>query len=598
MFEAKGENTSPPSRGRSPVGSEGVPSTSSRPLSKVRTSFVTVERSGLLGPVIGLRKMSDTGDEVPGVGTGADGDTSGLNLDHVTPGQQVETIGENSHSSRPNGIHVSESTENLKRGGMERNLNLDGPSSSLGPADYLEPEALESQVTKPDINGTANLTPIIPEEITGDSAATPLNVIENLGHVLKGSSFEPEDSTAAQTLIPPESGTANKSPEVKHEKSITPGQKKIKALSNGKAPKSSKSAADPQGLSTRPSAIVTKGVTPQGNKTSQAQSSGNAMKSAKPSTPKTPITPGQNPSSKTSSPRQPLGKTSSPRQALPGKSTSRVSTVISAKSPVTSVPKTLQEAFVGIGKTRYLSKPSTSNAITSKRVTSTSNVKEPHIPTSAASEAKKPNTASFSLPKKPTPKSPTQPARLPAAATAPTAASAAKLGANSSAHLSNATSTIGSSTDRKSSTQKKDRPTAGPRVVPAASATLGLHKKSSRPSLPTGLHPTDRPKSRASTVGSKPPDEGFLARMMRPTASSASKAHEKIEPKSPPRKAPMTKSKRKSEFSEEGKSKLSEDGSKTKAENDVPSHEPVEDKTGMDKGLVNGTALAVDPIST
>jgi len=86
--------------------------------------------------------------------------------------------------------------------------------------------------------------------------------------------------------------------------------------------------------------------------------------------------------------------------------------------------------------------------------------------------------------------------------------------------------------------------------------------------------------------------------MMRPTASSASKAHEKIEPKSPPRKAPMPKSKRKSEFSEEGKSKLSEDEPKTKAENDIPSHEPVEDKTKTDKGLANGTGLAVDPIST
>lgn len=44
-----------------------------------------------------------------------------------------------------------------------------------------------------------------------------------------------------------------------------------------------------------------------------------------------------------------------------------------------------------------------------------------------------------------------------------------------------------------------------------------------------------------------------MARMMRPTASSANKVHEKIEPKSPPRKTPHTRLKRKSEGSEEGK---------------------------------------------
>ena len=594
MFEARGENTSPPSRGRSPVGSEGVRSTSSRPLSKVRTSFVTVERSGLLGPVIGLRKMSDTGNAVPRVGYGADGDTSGLNMDQVTPEQQVEAIGETSHTNRLNGVQVSEPTENVKRGELEENLNFDGASSSLEHADHVEPGALEFQDTNPDINGTTNLTPIVPEDITENPAAAPSNIIEDLGHVLKGSSFELEDSTAAHTPILSESGAAIKPPQIKHEKSITPGQEKTNALSNSKAPRSSKPAADAKVLSTRPSAISTKGAPPQGPNSGQAQSSRNAVKSSKPSTPKTPITPSQNASSKTSSPRQPLGKTSSPRQALPGKSTSRVSTGISTKSPVTSAPKTSQE-FVGVGKTKYPPKPPTSNAVTSTRVTSTSSLRQPHVSPSAASEVKKPTTASSSLTKKPIPKSPTRPTRLPAAATAPTAASAAKVGANASAHPSDATST---STDRKSSNQRKDRPTAGSRLVPAPSAAGGLQKKSSRPSLPIGSHPIDRPKSRASTIGSKPPDEGFLARMMRPTASSASKAHEKIEPKSPPRKAPMTKSKRKSEFSEEGKSKLSEDEPKTKAQDDVPSDGPVEDGIGGSKGLANGTGLAVDPLPT
>lgn len=44
-----------------------------------------------------------------------------------------------------------------------------------------------------------------------------------------------------------------------------------------------------------------------------------------------------------------------------------------------------------------------------------------------------------------------------------------------------------------------------------------------------------------SNTSSKVVDEGFLARMMRPTASSASKAHEKVEVKSPPRSSRVTR---------------------------------------------------------
>ncbi|ETN38313.1 uncharacterized protein HMPREF1541_06347 [Cyphellophora europaea CBS 101466] len=59
MFENKtgDQSNSPPSRGRSPSGS--VASTNSRPVSKVRASFVAVERSGEQGQLWGLRKASD-----------------------------------------------------------------------------------------------------------------------------------------------------------------------------------------------------------------------------------------------------------------------------------------------------------------------------------------------------------------------------------------------------------------------------------------------------------------------------------------------------------------------------------------------------------
>ncbi|MCJ1332696.1 hypothetical protein MMC10_009390 [Thelotrema lepadinum] len=69
LFEAKNEQQSPPSRGRSPAASsESVRSTSSRPISKVRASFVTVEKSGSFGPMLGLRKTSDAVDPASSTG--------------------------------------------------------------------------------------------------------------------------------------------------------------------------------------------------------------------------------------------------------------------------------------------------------------------------------------------------------------------------------------------------------------------------------------------------------------------------------------------------------------------------------------------------
>ena len=78
--------------------------------------------------------------------------------------------------------------------------------------------------------------------------------------------------------------------------------------------------------------------------------------------------------------------------------------------------------------------------------------------------------------------------------------------------------------------------------------------------------------------------------MMRPTASSASKIHEKIEPKSPPRKIPPNRLKRKSEGIEDGKLKNSDAAHATEAsitENGVLD-ETLPDKE--DPILVNGTA--------
>ncbi|KAK5126636.1 hypothetical protein LTR85_009570 [Meristemomyces frigidus] len=106
---------------------------------------------------------------------------------------------------------------------------------------------------------------------------------------------------------------------------------------------------------------------------------------------------------------------------------------------------------------------------------------------------------------------------LPSRLTAPTAASRAKHEPASAAPTTNGTPFNG-----RSSTTTKPKPQAlSARPTPRASLTH---------------HP--RPESRTSHVGRKPaapPDGSFLERMMRPTAASSSKTHEKTEAKSPPR---------------------------------------------------------------
>lgn len=135
-----------------------------------------------------------------------------------------------------------------------------------------------------------------------------------------------------------------------------------------------------------------------------------------------------------------------------------------------------------------------------------------------------------SLPASPRVKSPGRPSRNPASSTASTLASVAK------------SNTPPPTLSRKSSSLKPDP--SSRLTAPTASS---LRKQPSRQSLPA-QSTQERPKSRVSTTGTTrtAADESFLARMMRPTASSASKAHAKVEPKSPPKPTKTVKPARKS----------------------------------------------------
>ncbi|KAK5147196.1 hypothetical protein LTR32_001322 [Rachicladosporium monterosium] len=122
----------------------------------------------------------------------------------------------------------------------------------------------------------------------------------------------------------------------------------------------------------------------------------------------------------------------------------------------------------------------------------------------------------FSPPSKAKARQGTKPVDLPSRLTAPTAASRAK-------HDAAPAPSNGSAVNGKPPT------TTRPKPQPASTR-------------PTPRSSMQRPDSRASHPNKKPAaapaDGSFLERMMRPTAASSSKTHDKVEAKSPPRTKP------------------------------------------------------------
>lgn len=146
-----------------------------------------------------------------------------------------------------------------------------------------------------------------------------------------------------------------------------------------------------------------------------------------------------------------------------------------------------------------------------------------------------------------------RPHHVPVSTAAPTAASAAK-------------TTNSTMLGRKPTVTRRDHP------VKPSTTSVPATKKTGRTSLSAAANGSDKAPPRTSTVR-KGPDEGFLARMMRPTASSAQKAHEKVAPSSPPqtkRAAPVHAAKGKSRSSLPTSDEDKENTHRGGPESDVP----------------------------
>lgn len=165
----------------------------------------------------------------------------------------------------------------------------------------------------------------------------------------------------------------------------------------------------------------------------------------------------------------------------------------------------------------------------------------PSASTSPKGPTKKTSHTSLNASAKPRPRSPTKPVKLPSSLTAPTAASASKLaGGRQSLAPSTGTSQEHKPAVRAPPTRTSLASKPEPR---GTKANLAKTANSSHASLTKSAAPTLQKQPSKQSLP-KQSDDSFLARMMRPTASSASKTHEKVTttpPKPKPTSRPVTR---------------------------------------------------------
>ncbi|KAK3178137.1 hypothetical protein OEA41_000270 [Lepraria neglecta] len=531
-FEQQGEDTSPPSRGRSPAGS--VTSSSSRPLSKVRTSFVAVEPSGHMTSELGLKGLDGVNEAVAGDSTETSKPAiTGMNGEAM---DKPKTNGNGVHpldTANP-AINVTEAQSPAKSKPASK------PEAATGAATNANPDKPVSTAE----DDTAGMLPADPKDEGAVSGGAALaDETPGLGSILKGSPFEekeakkagiskPSKSTAAAATSQPSkpqtkaqiTGPVNGKPKEAQTTKSAPSQPTtaqakapVASATNDKAkeaqaakpaPEPKPKAAPPASIETQPAAASAPSTAPEASKTKPQKTATSAPRT---------------PTSATGTGKQPLSKAASPVKAASPKA-------VPSKEPKKEVAKDSRKPA---SRLSGVSKPPIAPMSKPTQPASTSTTKP----------VKKPEPMASAL-TKPKPKSPTRPVRLPASATAPTAASAAK--------LDGAPPSIGDRRPMNMASVIRGRATSNPKPP---------GPKASRASLPTGSKPLEKvkaPKSRMSMAGAPAPPGSFLERMMRPTQSSAQKTHEKVELKTPPKKSHRIRPKRTSEGSEKSKSEHGE----------------------------------------
>lgn len=452
-------NTSPPSRGRSPAGS--LPGEQIRPLSKVRTNFVAVEPSGHMSSSL----------NVPAAGDGA---LDGVKESKILTSKSDLGAEESNHSGK------------ALEGGQEAGSNS-SKSNPLG--------------TKPaDRKVEGNRSSLI----------TPATTTTGLGTILKGSPFEGEESkvnspprkrpsqtpqATTKQVSAPQGPPAGDDKKLQPNKPLQPDLKS-RQNTNGVQPKK----ADEPVARAKPSGSLE-------SKDTVASRRAEDQRFNKPAPSETPKSFPNRAAHSSNGPSKAPVPSKSPKDSLPSSSAPNAKTTTQASQS----EKPSQRASDLIKRV--------AKAPIAKAASKTTNSGSTSASTSKPSDKATASSTGFV---KPRPKSPTRPARLPAAATAATTSSAAK-------HDGEEAKVPTRSPSRQSNV-------SGPSSRRIDS--LSKQSRTARASLPANSRQPDKPKpkARASLAPNAASSGNFLERMMRPTQSSSQKVHEKVEPKSPPRR--------------------------------------------------------------
>ncbi|KAG8631106.1 hypothetical protein KVT40_000246 [Elsinoe batatas] len=441
--EANAQRSSSPG-GRSSAGGDG-----DRKVSKVRASFVSVDRPG----------------DLASAGAGGEGSV----VDGSEHGLDKQENGNNTNSSDTTGAAVQQSNETQGE---------DARSSQAPPAQATDP------ITQP--------APAVEQQKSEDVLTDPNKKVQD--HTEK--TEQTPSSPAVNGPIMASTLPTKDIPAENPDKQTTGVEEEPGPLKPAEPTNTATSAAvqsTPKSVSKKPSRANVSGTA--------GAAASPATKQNKQDTPSKTLTPKSKPSlnfRQSKGPTSPaLTKPEVPRSpARPTTSDSKAS----EKSSSSAKP-------VSRGGRSSLTAQTASSAAKNK-------------PTAA--DSNKHASTDKSLPIRTKPRSPTRPVKLPSHLTAPTAASAAK---SENSKPASKTGPIG-----KVSGTSSVRSSLGDLKSSTHSAKSGLGRSNST---------ATRPAPRASNTKPVVADEGFLARMTRPTASSASRAHEKTDTKPAPSK-PVT----------------------------------------------------------
>ncbi|KUI70231.1 hypothetical protein VM1G_06171 [Cytospora mali] len=484
MFENRTQE-SPPDRGRSPAQSS-TGTESPRPLSKVRTSFVAIEKDGR----IGLQRNSSEASSISGRKLSGDTEaTSSIQLDNTATNVSSPTTSRSDINRAPPSaafaISSPQDPGNSAAGGGTSFTNPSGPPDPIPNDGPRGPTTLASGrqavlAESPQIRqGTGRDRESEGSRSSGGRRLEPGEKTGE-GEVTSGGS-QGEAGTAPKGVN--EGG--NEGPTVDSARRGTSGGAAVTEPLNGV----DKTKA------TKPAAGT-------------AQRSANTP-SVKPSTPASQTKPASKPSETTSrrSTTPNSEKKAAEKKATEKEHTEKTTEKKHTEKPTEKKPTEKKPTEKKPTEKKPIEKKPTETKLTEKKSTE----KKLAPPNGSPGGSAKPRS-----------KSTTRPVKLPASLTTHTAASGSKARAVSgpvgapantarpTSRTSSSSGTASKSMRRSSSVAGRQRPSFGP-----------------PPKLPSNDHPIPKKESKV--------DEGFLARMTRPTQSYANKVHEKV-PVTPPRK--------------------------------------------------------------